>query len=601
MEIKKPSLNTRVSIAALCACAGAAFAQPANNLCANAVVISAPGSVNGTNIGSTTDGPGGACGAADNDVWYRYTHPVGAETRDMQINTCAPGTDYDSVIRVFTGTCGSLVQTQCNDDSCNLSSSVNQTVTAGTTYYISVSGYAGGTGNFTLQTSLQDPPPPPTAGPDVIVGDIIDTAYWGTVGNIAAFSLGTTSCNIGDANISWIANNNQHPVIGQNLYKIENNRMELIGISWLKHGFTALTENLCSTCSGQGGAVLGVGCSDPYTAGLNGSQGGLGPRSHVNATTGFYPYPFTNPGGSYMVPPAPAATIGRRLQVVNTELNRTGATYLGECQYVNADDSTFVDQQPGPFQGMAHNGLNNVSYRRTTAPVAADPVLLGSTFRTQPAIMGWQALDPTVVVNSYDYMDGNIVCRFWVGAKVVDNNNGTWTYNYIIFNVNSDRSGASFTIPLSNVTTSAPFARVPQYHSGELASMSTPWTNTSSATQVGWATPQTFAQNPNSSALRYSTAATFAFTANTAPTTGSATLGLFKPGSAGPINMNNLPVPSAGVCPADFNGDTIVDFFDYLDFVAAFSANEPGADFNGDAVIDFFDYLDFVAAFSTGC
>ncbi len=56
-----------------------------------------------------------------------------------------------------------------------------------------------------------------------------------------------------------------------------------------------------------------------------------------------------------------------------------------------------------------------------------------------------------------------------------------------------------------------------------------------------------------------------------------------------------------GSCPADFNGDTAVDFFDYLDFVDAFSAQLPAADFNQDSSIDFFDYLDFVDAFSTGC
>ena len=54
-------------------------------------------------------------------------------------------------------------------------------------------------------------------------------------------------------------------------------------------------------------------------------------------------------------------------------------------------------------------------------------------------------------------------------------------------------------------------------------------------------------------------------------------------------------------CRADFNGDGSVDFFDYLDFVDAFSANNPVADFNGDGTIDFFDYLDFVDAFSAGC
>jgi hypothetical protein len=54
-------------------------------------------------------------------------------------------------------------------------------------------------------------------------------------------------------------------------------------------------------------------------------------------------------------------------------------------------------------------------------------------------------------------------------------------------------------------------------------------------------------------------------------------------------------------CAADFNSDGVIDFFDYLDFVAAFSANDPDADFNFDTTIDFFDYLDFVAAFSSGC
>lgn len=54
-------------------------------------------------------------------------------------------------------------------------------------------------------------------------------------------------------------------------------------------------------------------------------------------------------------------------------------------------------------------------------------------------------------------------------------------------------------------------------------------------------------------------------------------------------------------CLADFNVDCTIDFFDYLDFVAAFSSDAPNADFNADTVIDFFDYLDFVAAFSSSC
>lgn len=55
------------------------------------------------------------------------------------------------------------------------------------------------------------------------------------------------------------------------------------------------------------------------------------------------------------------------------------------------------------------------------------------------------------------------------------------------------------------------------------------------------------------------------------------------------------------LCEADYNGDTVVDFFDYLDFVSVFAAGGPDADYNGDTVVDLFDYLDFVAVFAFGC
>ncbi len=55
------------------------------------------------------------------------------------------------------------------------------------------------------------------------------------------------------------------------------------------------------------------------------------------------------------------------------------------------------------------------------------------------------------------------------------------------------------------------------------------------------------------------------------------------------------------MCLADFNCDGGADFFDYLDFVDAFSSQQSVADFNIDGSIDFFDYLDFVDAFSIGC
>jgi hypothetical protein len=67
----------------------------------------------------------------------------------------------------------------------------------------------------------------------------------------------------------------------------------------------------------------------------------------------------------------------------------------------------------------------------------------------------------------------------------------------------------------------------------------------------------------------------------------------------------NLVFGAGGGCPADFNGDGFLDFFDYDDFVNCFeTGNCPQnktADFNGDQFVDFFDYDDFVAAFEAGC
>jgi predicted esterase len=54
-------------------------------------------------------------------------------------------------------------------------------------------------------------------------------------------------------------------------------------------------------------------------------------------------------------------------------------------------------------------------------------------------------------------------------------------------------------------------------------------------------------------------------------------------------------------CPADFNRDGFLDFFDYDDFVAAFESGAPRSDFNRDGFLDFFDYDAFVLAFETGC
>ncbi len=62
-----------------------------------------------------------------------------------------------------------------------------------------------------------------------------------------------------------------------------------------------------------------------------------------------------------------------------------------------------------------------------------------------------------------------------------------------------------------------------------------------------------------------------------------------------------LPPPDDEDCPADFNGDTIVNSLDVLAFLNAYNANDPKSDFNGDTVINSLDVIAFLNAYNAGC
>ncbi len=362
---------------------------------------------------------------------------------------------------------------------------------------------------------------PRNVGPDVIVGDIPNVTNYAAFGNIEAFTIGTSSCNVGNANLQWVSNTNQHPVIGQNMFRMRNGRFEQIGQAWLKHGFLALTENICGCgCNGQGGSVLGVGCSDPYDSGLNGSQGGMGPKFQVNAFNGAFTMPWYPGPGS-----GGAGSVYKRVQVDTADLEQvnyaSSTHFYVEAQYVSPDDSSNGNQ------------FNNCSYRRvilngsgtTWSMLQPDPG--HPTQREKPAIRAWRIADPTVretdiIVPS----DGQMI----LATKVTDLGTGFFSYEYAVQNVNSDRCGGSFSIPISGDVTvqNIGFRDVP-YHSGEPYD-GTDWTGSVGGGAITWqTTPHNV--NSNANALRWGTLYNFRFEANTPPQNVVATLGLFKPGS----------------------------------------------------------------------
>lgn len=451
-----------------------------------------------------------------------------------------------------------------------------------------------------------------TGDPDVIVGDLDGVSTYGTLNTgvandnwIYAYAVGTVSCNIATVNnvnndLSWVSSTNRHPVIGQNMYRLRvvggATRLEMIGQSWLKHGFTALTQSLCATCSGRGGPQLGVGCSDPYSSGLNGSQDRLGPRSHVNASTGVFPYPFTTPGAGYLVPPAYNTATNspdRRLQVHRSDVNPTQNTntrYFVEGQYVEQDDSSTRTTGRGTYP----LSTNNASYRRITITnnTTFSATVADTTKRQLPAINAWRdyggrdvagnfnnTADAAVTITPLDFNtsgDG----RYLVGYKVTDLGGGTWRYEFAVQNLTSDRAGGEFKIPVpAGVTITNQSWHGTWVHSGEIYATKD-WVGSVSGGFVRWVVPDTFAANPNSSALRWGNLYNFSFDANRPPVAANAELVLFKPGSPS-SGLVAVQGPSAPPCPcaADFdNSGGTPDVGDIDAFFSAWLAGDPTAD-----------------------
>ncbi len=143
------------------------FQAPANDDFANATVISSLpyGNTQDTTSATTeANDPVLPCipnwwwtngGQGWHSVWYAYT-----ATADGALHVDTAGSDYDTVLGVWTGPWGALNNVACDDDSgAGTLSSLDVAVVAGTTYYIEVAGYFNSSaGTLVLSADLLAPP-----------------------------------------------------------------------------------------------------------------------------------------------------------------------------------------------------------------------------------------------------------------------------------------------------------------------------------------------------------------------------------------------------------------------------------------------------------
>ena len=409
-------------------------------------------------------------------------------------------------------------------------------------------------------------------GADVAVCNMPAISRWGTVGGVTAYSVGTTSVNLGDVNLEWIANSSRHPRMPMNMFRWADCRLEQIGYSWCKDGFCALQLNECGACQPAGGGcpqLLGPGCSDPYSSSLNGSQGGLAPRWQCDPSTGEFQYP---PTGL----PSAAPTVGRRIQVLQADLSpqqNPGAKYYVDSMYLHPQDYE------------SNNQLNNSSYKRmVVGSLSGSGYSLtptGSTFLGKPAIFAWEDNSDTVAIKAVDIPNDG---RVFVASDVCDNGDGTYRYNYAVYNLTSKDAinGISIPLPAGVEITDAEF-KFPAHHSGDPYSNDA-WVISEDGGSLTFAGAE-FSQNPDANAVRWAMMYNFSFTADAEPADGAVVLDRFESNST--IGASGLAVPGGPSNPYDLNGDGIVNGSDVGIFFTQWGAGCGSfADFNGDCIVN---------------
>lgn len=364
---------------------------------------------------------------------------------------------------------------------------------------------------------------PAAAGLDISLSAMsnlsVATSPVGKVGTFpngrTGLSMSTTSCNVGTVNVPWNAPmQTTHPVIALNLYRLQNGRFEHVGWSWLKHGFLSTNSNGCGSCQNPGtGSLLGLNCSDTYGTGNNGDRTYLGGRDEVNPFTGVWTCTnswFSNYQNDCTRRNPGAVTldaVDHRLDCLDSDLGNAGARYFYEAYYITSNDI---------------NTYNNLGSREATLTWTGSTWSIATidSMIQGPAINRWGDMRSTATPQT----EGDVI----VAVQVTNNGNGTWHYEYAVYNHNLDRQVREFSVPLPYGATvsNIGFRDIDR-------DANNGWTPTQSDHALTWSSP-TFGSS-GTNPLKYSSVFNFRFDANVEPASTSTAMGLFKPGQNGTL------------------------------------------------------------------
>jgi len=298
-------------------------------------------------------------------------------------------------------------------------------------------------------------------GTDVLMYEVTDIAYQGRRGAAfpngeAGFMVGHSWCNSGIVNLPWVSQSgglmvDNYPRIAFLLVRESGGRMvQVSGRSFCKHSPTPynFTTGPCLPCTGGGGPFFYVGCSDTYGSGINASQYALGPTEEIDPWLGTW-----NPQGSYFDRGDPAVggaqaidsirsltfqqvqafdAVKNRMIVRESEL-LAGANYYAQC-YAMVKTEPMVERD---------NNAMNRQVSITASGSSWSATAMGGSMNGS-VLTRWQGAHTNIGDNYPD--DG----RFLVAVKVTGPTAGMYHYEYAIHNLDNNRGGASFRVPIAS-------------------------------------------------------------------------------------------------------------------------------------------------------
>jgi hypothetical protein len=356
-----------------------------------------------------------------------------------------------------------------------------------------------------------------------ILDRIQQAGHEGTHPNgIAGITMATTSCNVGSVDVPWLAPMEEdHPLIHMALYRELDGRFEQIGVSWMKHGFFALSNSQCTPCQNpSNGTFLGVGCSDTYGPGNNADRRYLGPRDEVDPFAGTWECTGSHFAGG--VPDCVRRHTGsghssteHRLVVEDADLDNSNATYFYEGYYVVRGDQNRMNNWASRICTMSWNG----GPWEFTTPTQNNPHVEG------PALLRWGTLQTFVQVPD----DGQVL----LAVSSSDLGNGVFNYEYALLNMDSDREIRSFSIPVMGIASVTNM----DFHDSD-SDPGNDWNATLDSGVLSWSTEEF--GNENARPLVFGEMMNFRFDADSPPVPRDVTLGIFKPGTGAEVTAQTM-------------------------------------------------------------